>query len=410
MYTSDAFTVTENGVQQGEYSAWAVSDSQIVSNYRSGDKGGLPRHIQFKLSVNGGDNERPPFQDHHLYVYPERQPGNEVYQTPVFIFGADDPEGTEKPESGDEFMSQKEIEVNFRVDFSQALSDFESSGYTTFHNGDRLNKDDFEGLYIAGGAQPLSWDFGSLPNRPDLELKDPDGDGIYEVKLTFSANPHRSFDADGNMVWNLEEDISGWTAYQAPSKLVTALYNLSLEEMIQDVRDDGAFMACAEWPGVWTRDISYSIVLAFAAINPEASKASLRAKVRDGFIIQDTGTGGAWPVSTDRMTWALAAWEIFKVTGDQAWLEEVYPIIAKSAEADLETIFNSRTGLARGESSFLDWREQTYPRWMEPKDIFMTETLGTNVVHFKTYRILADMAGLLGEDGAKYRAVADQIG
>ncbi len=28
------------------------------------------------------------------------------------------------------------------------------------------------------------------------------------------------------------------------------------------------------------------------------------------------------------------------------------------------------TYLMRGESSFLDWREQTYPRWMEPVDIY----------------------------------------
>ena len=41
-----------------------------------------------------------------------------------------------------------------------------------------------------------------------------------------------------------------------------------------------------------------------------------------------------------------------------------------------------------GESSFLDWREQTYPRWMQPADIYSSQALGTNAVHFRTYQIL----------------------
>ena len=39
---------------------------------------------------------------------------------------------------------------------------------------------------------------------------------------------------------------------------------------------------------------------------------SLRRKVDPlGRIVQDTGSGGAWPVSTDRMVWLLAAWEVY---------------------------------------------------------------------------------------------------
>ncbi|MEZ4685480.1 MAG: hypothetical protein R3B47_05285 [Bacteroidia bacterium] len=48
--------------------------------------------------------------------------------------------------------------------------------------------------------------------------------------------------------------------------------------------------------GVWTRDVSYSIPLAFAYHEPEVGKISLRK--RYGRIIQDTGSGGAWPVSS----------------------------------------------------------------------------------------------------------------
>src|SRR6185295_1194044 len=116
-----------------------------------------------------------------------------------------------------------------------------------------------------------------------------------------------------------------------------------------------------------------------------------------GRIIQDTGTGGSWPVSTDRMTWALAAWEVYAMTGDRTWLRQSYDIIRRSAEADRHAAFDPATGLFRGESSFLDWREQSYPRWMQPADIYQSEALGTNAVHHGAYRVLAAMARELGE-------------
>ncbi len=197
--------------------------------------------------------------------------------------------------------------------------------------------------------------------------------------------------------------------YQSPFVLTDALYNLALEEAALNIRADGAFMAGEKWPGVWTRDISYSIVLALAAIFPVAAKISLLAKVKNGVIVQDTGTGGSWPISTDRMAWALAAWEVFCVSDDHEWLRQAFAIICASAQADLAVARDYRTGLFYGESSFLDWREQTYPRWLDPKDIFGTQCLGTNAVHYQAYRILAQMARLLNEPDAGYDEIAEAI-
>lgn len=121
------------------------------------------------------------------------------------------------------------------------------------------------------------------------------------------------------------------------------------------------------------------------------------------------GSGGAWPVSSDRTTWCLAAWEIYKATGDKAWLDEVYPIIKNSLEDDYKTIYDAKFGLYSGESSFLDWREQTYPKWMDNRDIYSSHNLGTNVVHYQAHRILAEMAKLKGEDGKIYNDKADAI-
>ena len=129
--------------------------------------------------------------------------------------------------------------------------------------------------------------------------------------------------------WQLEKDITAFPQYQSAHVLIDALYNLSLEEMEKAVEPDSTFRTGARWSGVWTRNISYSIILSMAILQPEVAKKSLMRKVKNGHIIQDTGTGGSYPVSTDRIIWATAAWEIYKVTGDLNWLRQIYPVIKK---------------------------------------------------------------------------------
>lgn len=134
-----------------------------------------------------------------------------------------------------------------------------------------------------------------------------------------------------------------------------------------------------------------------AYMQPEASMISLMKKVNpSGQIIQDTGSGGAWPISTDRLVWALAAYEIYKVTGDRKWLEKVYPIALRSLEKDEKTVMSER-GLVKGETSFIDWREQSHPKWMQTVDISQSEAMGTNVMYAATLRAVGEMAQVLGK-------------
>jgi hypothetical protein len=147
-------------------------------------------------------------------------------------------------------------------------------------------------------------------------------------------------------------------------------------------------------------------LLSLALVAPDAVRTSLLAKVDSaGRIIQDTGTGGSWPVSTDRVVWALAAWELYAATGDRAWLRQAYDVTRRSAEADLHAARDTTTGLFRGESSFLDWREQSYPRWMQPADIYQGQALGTNAAHLGAYRALARMARAPGRERGRRGAL-----
>ncbi|MDX1761795.1 MAG: hypothetical protein R3218_06540, partial [Christiangramia sp.] len=292
----------------------------------------------------------------------------------------------------------------FRVDMNPVLEQFESKGYYEAFDGSRIAEQDFKGFYIAGGSEPLTWDFSNLEEN-DLELKDEDNDGIYTI--TLNMNP---YDASQKEVksWKLSEDIQERPAYTSDQPIVDALFKLSTEEALKNIEQDSTLRTGEEWGGVWTRDISYSIYLAFAYHEPEVARISLMKKVKRGRIIQDTGSGGAWPVSSDRTVWAVAAWELYKITGDKEWLQSSYEIIRNTLEDDYKTI-KAENGLYKGESSFLDWREQTYPKWMSNMDIAESMNLGTNVVHYQANRVLEKMARALGDDASKYTKRAENI-
>lgn len=389
-YKSKDFTVTSEKVTQGNFEAKAVSPTEINSSYKSIYKKAAQNKLEFKFSLNGMDNERGFAQNHQLVLKPVK--GKMV--SPIFVFGeADTPPANEQTE-----YLIEDIELTLRVDMRHVLKEFVDKNYFELFNSEKFYKKDFTGVFVAGNIEPLSWDFQTLGTKKQFQLTDENNDSIYEIKLLIKKDIVASDEDRLTTQWKLTKDISAYPHLKSSSVLLDALYNQAIEEMLLDIRDDGAFMAGEKWPGVWTRDISYSIHLAFAIINPDAAKTSLLAKVKNGKIIQDTGTGGAWPVSSDRMTWALAAWEIYKVTGDKDWLQQSFSIIKNSALADLETVRDKQTGLFNGESSFLDWREQTYPLWMDPKDIYASKNLGTNAVHFQTYKILIAMASELHEE------------
>lgn len=232
----------------------------------------------------------------------------------------------------------------------------------------------------------------------------------FEIVSDYAARPGYFMPIEKK--WKLKNDLSAYPRLITDNKLLQAVYNMGLDEMVNAVEPDTTLRTGKEWAGVWTRDVSYSIILSMAALQPEASMISLRHKVdRLGRIIQDTGSGGAWPVSTDRMVWILAAWEVYKVTGDKAWLRYAYEVGCRSMAADAQTTL-SPSGLVRGETSFIDWREQSYPRWMQTADIYNSEAMNTNVVHAASMGVLADMAAILGKkkEAAEWERRSGELG
>ena len=394
LYQSEAFTIQKDKVIQGNYIAEVISPTHIQSNYKSPASATFSRLIKFKFSINEKDNELPPGEDHWLII-------GEEQESSLITFGE---KPAPFPEESKSFLSANYV-YTFKLDVSPVLKQFEEQGFYEAYDGSKIAKDDFMGFFIAGASEPLTWDFVNLATN-GLKLIATEDPNIYSI--TVKLNPYNDT-ANQINEWKLSEDISDRAKYTSELPIVDALFNLSLEEAIMNIEADSTLRTGAKWAGVWTRDVSYSILLAFAYHEPEVGKISLRKKVKRGRIIQDTGSGGAWPVSSDRTTWILAAWEIYKVTGEQDWLDEVYPIIKNTLEDDYKTVYDAQTGMYSGESSFLDWREQSYPKWMDNKDIYVSQNLGTNVVHYQGHRILSAMAKLKGEPYQAYDDRAEAI-
>lgn len=399
IYKGNTYTVYDNRVEQGKFKAVAISKDEIRSDYESpADKGYSPT-IHFKFSINSRDNELPAGEEHIITLKPE----NDAYTSPIIIFGE---KYTAIDTNAETTPLPHRTDWTVRVDMSPMLNAFKKQGFYKTPTGDIISESDFKGVYIAGGSEPLTWDFENLYSREGMTFSGPDENGIYEVTLTMNTKEPRK---ENYSTWKLSADIGAFPQYDSQQLLIDALYRMALNELSDNVRPDGTLRAGAAWDGVWTRDISYSIYLALAYINPDAAQKSLIAKVNNNRIIQDTGTGGAWPVSSDRIVWSIAAWELYKYTGDQEWLRYAFEVIRNSAQDDQFTLKDPATGLFRGEQSYLDWREQSYPRWMQPVDIYQSLCLGTNAVHYRMYGILSEMAAELGKDPKVFEQQSDSL-
>ncbi|KRE89191.1 Six-hairpin glycosidase-like protein [Frateuria sp. Soil773] len=244
-----------------------------------------------------------------------------------------------------------------------------------------------------------------------------------------------------NMHRDAQDYVLAWpygqrTIAAQPSKVDTAsvlfdgLFAMALDDLRQDSVEairDGAFdhgkpipCHCFEtglkWPYVWTRDLAYAVDLGLWRFDPDRARNGLRFKlsaVREPsapqglYVMQDTGSGGSWPVSTDRVMWFLGARHLLD---DPAFAADAYRALRATLAQDRQYAFDAELGLYRGETSFLDWREQTYPAWTADDVVAIGQSfaLSTNVLHYQALQLAASMAATRRDDrvAAGYRAQA----
>ena len=302
-------------------------------------------------------------------------------------------------------------------------------------------------VHAAAGQRSTSTDFRAYTAdsaRPALRVT---------VRQGAGAPGHRDFDLastaparDHDPQHRTIHESSGAPFLASGNALVDALFAMSVDDArlasVETIRDgaynDGAPIPChcfetgEQWHYVWTRDLAYALDLGLAGLDPARAVASLTFKTsrfRAGVtpppelpdsssqIIQDTGSGGSWPVSTDRTAWALGAEQTLAVLDDQAraaFSRRVYQALRGTVEADRLAAYDARDGLYGGEQSFLDWREQTYAPWIvdDLASMAQSKALSTNVTQLRALRLAARLARTQGDVAvaARYAAWSDTLG
>ncbi|ATQ75464.1 esterase [Massilia violaceinigra] len=234
-------------------------------------------------------------------------------------------------------------------------------------------------------------------------------------------------------------EAAGQPTVRSGSLAFDALFALALDEMkqnavaqIKDGNYNGAsaidcdcFETGEKWHYVWTRDLSYAADLGLAMLDPERVRNSLDFKLSgyrpgitrapqvagsaDGMqIIQDTGSGGSWPVSTDRVAWVLgaeAALNNLPPAQRAPFVERALKALVNTLENDRLAAFDAASGLYMGEQSFLDWRDQSYAAWIvgDLASLASSKALSTNVLHYKALTLAASLAHDSGDHARSAR-------
>lgn len=226
-----------------------------------------------------------------------------------------------------------------------------------------------------------------------------------------------------------------------------ALFALAMDEMklnsVANIKDGnynlGKAIACPcfetgeKWNYVWTRDLSYAAQLGLGFFDPQRVVNSLLFKTspfRDNTsvagnefitdagtqILQDTGSGGSWPISTDRVTWAFGAESVLaNIAGEKRtqFVKQALDALVNTIELDRIAIFNATLGLYQGEQSFLDWREQSYAQWIvdDLASMATSMSLSTNVAHFQALTLASKLASETNNHkvATRYQNWADQL-
>lgn len=179
-------------------------------------------------------------------------------------------------------------------------------------------------------------------------------------------------------------------AYESDQPLVDALYNMSLERIVDAVDGSGRLVVKHNISRLYC-----AVYLSLACLKPQQSMQTLRSMVdKDSIIMQREGQ---WPVVSDHIGWATAAWEVYKVTGDRQWLLYSKNVIEKTLKINSEVLIDGNTGLVHGAgyttSRPLGVRRMT---WMSYNDLFACMSLGNNILTVHAYNILSDMCDELG--------------
>lgn len=229
----------------------------------------------------------------------------------------------------------------------------------------------------------------------------------------YAASPTSitSYMTGSKKTWTQSKNLSAYPKFTAVnSPLAQAVYNLSLEEAVKSINTDAygeVFYTGTAWQKVWTRDTALSNLYSLAWVFPEISYNCEREKVKTSGGVsvfeEDTGTGGSYPVSTDKIITMLSVWETYLTDGNKEHLSYFYDICKNTIMQDMNVAYDGEAGLFRGETCGLDWRDQTYPDWTSEtydsglSTIAESKTASVNAIYCRVLQIMSKAAKVLNK-------------
>lgn len=163
-------------------------------------------------------------------------------------------------------------------------------------------------------------------------------------------------------------------------------------------------MYAIERPQVTDKD-PFTIATVTAITDPRQAMADLRSMLgRDGLPRTDN-----WPVMDTSAAWIIAAGEVYAVTGDKKWLNEVLPIAQRAIRRNIETNYDSRHSLIRGTTAYSDGSTPYTPKWMTGADRLASLELGLNAIYVSALKSIATMAAEAGENTDWYLSLAESL-
>ncbi|MDO5123053.1 MAG: starch-binding protein [Eubacteriales bacterium] len=316
----------------------------------------------------------------------------------------------------------KELTGTTLTNAEQRVTTFDLGGLVSFGYFFEFEKDATVNMIMAEGDTTYAGASVNVSDALDYELF---ANGLTENDSRVIANTGThilSSETGSDREWSLSYDISGSPSFYAPNTpLAEAAYNLTMEEIYKSINTDptfgDVFYTGTNWQKVWTRDTAISMQYVLSWLFPEISTNCARAKVvgKDGHLTfeEDTGTGGSYPVSTDRMIMMLAVWETYLADGNKETLEYFYNVAKNTIEQDYEVVYDEASGLFRGETCGLDHRDKTYGDWTGEDDqngivnIAESKATSTNIIFCQAMKILSESATILGKGEAESKAWAD---